>query len=92
MKPDKMLYNNYSDMESLIKKIDECAHNPENSSTTKIGEHISCAYSMSIIWAFDQIKNKYTLCRGKNWIKRFCGILWITSKIKNKMLLLLTKK
>ena len=49
MKPDKMLYNNYSDMESLIKKIDECAHNPENSSTTKIGEHISCAYSMSII-------------------------------------------
>ena len=66
MKPDKMLYNNYSDMESLIKKIDESAHNPENSSTTKIGEHISCAYSMSIIWAFDQIKNKYTLCRGKN--------------------------
>ena len=92
MKPDKMPYNNYSDMESLIKKIDECAHNPENSSTTKIGEHISCAYSMSIIWAFDQIKNKYTLCRGKDWIKRFCGILWITSKIKNKILLLLTKK
>ena len=86
-----MSYNNYSDMESLIKKIGECAYNPENSSATKIGEHIFCAYSMSIIWAFDQIRNKYTSCRGKNWIKRFCEILWITPKIKNKMLLL-TKK
>ena len=30
-------------------------------STTKIGEHIPCGYSMSTIWAFDHIENKHTL-------------------------------
>ena len=32
-----------------LKKIDEYANNPENSSTKKIGEHIPCGYSMSTI-------------------------------------------
>ena len=30
-----MSYIIYADMESLVKKIDECANNPENSSTKK---------------------------------------------------------
>ena len=30
----------YVDLESLIKKTDGCANNPEKSSTRKIGEHI----------------------------------------------------
>ena len=42
MKSDKMSYI-CADFESLIRKIDGCAHNPENSSTT-IGEHIPCGY------------------------------------------------
>ena len=45
----------YVDTESSIKKLDGCANIPENSSTTKIGEHIPCGYSMSTIWAFDHI-------------------------------------
>ena len=49
MKSDKMPYIIYADIESLIKKIDGCANNPENSSTIKIGEHIPCRYSMSTI-------------------------------------------
>ena len=49
MKADKMPYIIYADMEFLIKKIDGCANNPENSSTTKIGELIPCGYSMSTI-------------------------------------------
>ena len=36
-------------MESLIKKINGFANNPENSSKTKIGEHIPCGYPMSTI-------------------------------------------
>ena len=36
----------YADIESWIKKIDRCANNPENFSTTKIGEHIPCGYSI----------------------------------------------
>ena len=42
-----MPYIIYADIESLIRKIDGSANNPENSSTTKIEEHITCGYSMS---------------------------------------------
>ena len=42
MMSDKMPYITYADMESLIKKIDECANNPENSSAIKLGEHNPC--------------------------------------------------
>ena len=58
-----------------LKKIDEYANNPENSSTKKIGEHIPCGYSMSTIWAFDHIENKHTLYRGKDSIKMLCESL-----------------
>ena len=38
MKSDKMLHIIHDDIELLMKKIDECANIPENSSTTNIGE------------------------------------------------------
>ena len=49
MKSDKMPYIIYADMQSLLKKIDGCVNNPENSSTTKIGEHVPCGFSISTI-------------------------------------------
>ena len=49
MKSDQMPYIIYADIESLIKKIDRHTNNAENSSTTKIGEHISCGYLMGKI-------------------------------------------
>ena len=49
MKSDKMSWIIHADIESLVKKIDGRANNPENSSTTKIGDHIPCGYSMSTI-------------------------------------------
>ena len=57
MKSDKMPQI-CADIESSFKKIDGYANIQENSSTTKIGEHISCEYSISTIWTFDHIKNK----------------------------------
>ena len=75
MKSDKMPYLIYADIESLIKKIDWCANNPEHSSTTKLDEHIPCGYSMSTIWAFDHIENKHTLYRRKDCMKKFCESL-----------------
>ena len=71
MKSGKMPYIIYADIESVIKKIDACTNNPQNSSTTKIGEHIPCGYSMSPIWAFDHIENKHTLYRRKGCMKKF---------------------
>ena len=70
MKSDKMPYIIYADIESLIKKTDGYANNPENYSTTKIGEHIPCRYSMSTIWAFDHTENKQTLYCGKDCMKK----------------------
>ena len=72
MKSSKMSFIIYADIESLIRKIDGCSNNPENFSTTKIGEHIPCGHSISTIWAFDHIENKHTLYRGKDCIKKFC--------------------
>ena len=64
----------YADIESLIKKIDGRANNPENSLTVKIGEHIPCEYSMSTIWAFDNTYKKYTLYSG-DCMKKICTSL-----------------
>ena len=72
MNSDKMSYIIYADIESLIKKIDGFANNAKNSSTTKTGEQIPCGYSMSTIWAFDNIQNKHTLYRGEDCMKHFC--------------------
>ena len=71
MKSDKMLYIIYGDLQFLIKKIDGCAKNPEKSSTTKLTERIPWGYSMSIIWAFDTIKNNHTLYRREYFIEKF---------------------
>ena len=57
MKTDKMPFIIYAEIESLIRKIDGCANNSENYSATKIGEHISCGYSMPSIWRFDHIED-----------------------------------
>ena len=38
MKSDKMSYIIFANIKSLIKKIDECANNPEKSSRTKLGK------------------------------------------------------
>ena len=40
LKSDKISYIIYADIKSLLKKTDECANKLENTSTTKIGEHI----------------------------------------------------
>ena len=47
-----MPYIIYADIESLIKKIDGCAANPEKPSTPKKAEYVPCEYSMSTIYAF----------------------------------------
>ena len=96
MEFDKIPNIIYADIESLIKKIDGCLNNPENSSTTKIGEHIPCGYSMSTIWEFDNIENKHTLYRGEDCMKNFCEYLREHAKIiidfETKKMLPLTKE
>ena len=70
-----MPYIIYPDIESLIRKIDASENNLENTSTTKIGNHIPCGYLMSTFWGFNHIEDKQTLYRGKDCMKRFCESL-----------------
>ena len=75
MKSDKMPFTIYADLESLIKKIGRSANNPEKSSLIKIGEHIPYGYLMPNIWAFDNVKNNYSLYCGEYCMEKFCSSL-----------------
>ena len=90
IKSDKMHYIIHADIESLIRKIDRCENNPENSSTIKTYEHIPCRYSMSTILGFDQTDVKHSLYNGKDCMERFCASLNF-NKFINKFILLLRK-
>ena len=83
-------------MKSDKKKTDVCANNPENSSTTKISEHIPCGYSMSIAWAFHHIESKHALYLGKYCMQKFCESLREHTKniinFEKKKMLPLTKE
>ena len=74
MKSDNISCINYAGIESSIRKIDGCSNSPENSSTTKMGEHIPCGYSMSTIWAFHYIENKHILYRRKDLRENFVNL------------------
>ena len=45
-------------MKLLIEKTDECKNNPENSSTTKVDEHIPSGFSTPTISSFKSIEKK----------------------------------
>ena len=71
-KSDKALFIIHVDLECLIKKIDGCKNNPENSSTTKVGEHVPSDFSMPAMSSFKSIENKHDVYRGKYCMKKFC--------------------
>ena len=59
----------------MIEKTDGCKSNPQNSSTTKVGQHIPSGLSMSIILPFKYIENKHDVSKGKDCMKKFCKFL-----------------
>ena len=71
-KSDKAPFIIYADLECIIEKTDGSKNNPENSSTTKVSEHIPSDFSMSTISLFRSIQNKHDVYRGKDCIKKFC--------------------
>ena len=74
-KCDKAPFIIYADLECIIEKTDGCKNNPENSSTTKVSEHIPSGFSMSTISSFRSIENKHDVYRGKDCMKKFCESL-----------------
>ena len=74
-KSDKAPFIIYADLKCLVEKIDWCKNNPENLSTTKVGEHILSGFSMSTISSFKSIESKHDVGRGKDCMKNFCESL-----------------
>ena len=74
-KSDKAPFLIYAGLEFIIETIDGCNNNPENSSTTKVHEHIPLGFSMSTISSFRSIENKHDIYRGKDCMKKFCEFL-----------------
>ena len=70
-KSEKAPFIAYGDLECIIEKIDGCKNNPENSSTTKVSEHIPSDFSMSTILSFKSIENKHDIYRGKDCMEKF---------------------
>ena len=95
-KCDKVPFIIYADLEWIIGKIDGCKNNPENSSTTKVSEHIPLGFSMSTICSLRSIENKHDVYRGKDCMKKFCEFLREhtvkTINFKKKKMKLLTKE
>ena len=70
-KSDKAPFILYADLERITEKIDGCKNNPENSSKTKVNNHILSGFSMSTISSFRSIKNKHDVYRGTDCMKKF---------------------
>ena len=56
----------------MIEKIDGCKN---NSSTTKLSEHVPSGFSMSTISSFRSIENKHDVYRGNGCMKKICDSL-----------------
>ena len=62
-KPDKIPFVTYAGV--FHQKSRWIKNNNEKPSSIKVGENIPYKYSMSLIWACNDIENKYNVSRGE---------------------------
>ena len=62
----------YADLECLLKKIDTCQNNPEESYTEKKAKHKPSGYSRVTCCSFDKSKTEWNYYRGKDCMEKFC--------------------
>ena len=71
-KSDKASFIIYAHLKCIIEKINRCKNNLENSSATKVSEHIPSGFSISAISSIKSIENKHDIYRRKDCMKKFC--------------------
>ena len=64
----------YVDLECLLRKIDLCQNDPEESFTEKKAEDTTSGYSWVMCCSFDKLKNERNYYRGKTAWKGFVKI------------------
>lgn len=65
----KILFVIYADTESLLKKIQTCDNNPENSLASKITKHTASGYSLLTHCSDDFSKSKQEYYREEHCMK-----------------------
>ena len=65
----------YTDLECLLIKQHPCQNNPNESYTGGKAMHEPSGYALSLISSFDSRKNKHSVYRGRDCIKKFCSNL-----------------
>ena len=92
----KMLEFNQYKKSGIIKKIDECKNNLENSSKAKVNKHIPSSFSMCTISSFSSIENAHDIYRDKDCMIKFCEFfrehVMKIINFKKKKMNLLTKQ
>ena len=68
-KPDKAPFTIYADLERLKEKTGGGKNNLENSTKTKVSEHIQSEFFLSAISPFKITENKQFVERGKDYEK-----------------------
>ena len=56
-KSDQVPFVTYADLKCMIETIDGFKNNPENSSTTKVSQHIPSSFSITTITLFRSKEN-----------------------------------
>ena len=77
----------YCDIESLIKKIDTCRNNPEQSSTTRVSKHKPCGFSIVAKSSLTNIREENTCYRSKDCMKKYYKKLreWVMKIVNYEM-------
>ena len=83
-KSDKASFIIYSYPQCLVEKRDGCKNDPENSSTTKIRDHIPSCFSVPAVSSIGSVENKHDVCKGKDCLKMFSKYLREHKKKKKR--------
>ena len=62
----------YCDTVCLIKKIDACDNNREQSYTTRVGKHKPCGFLIVAKSTLTDIREKNTSYRGEDCMEKYC--------------------
>ena len=74
-KSNRAPFINYANLQCSVEKTDRCKINPENSSTTKVGDNIPSDFSVSTISSFESIEKKHDVYTSQDYTKKFCKSL-----------------
>ena len=87
-KSDNALFSIYADLKCMIEKIGGCKNIPENSSTSKVSEHVPSGFSMSKVSSFRIVEKNMMVLKKEHQESYESAKIWLILKgnFENKYL------